>query len=395
MQTERSKRKKIRTPGSIFERPDSPFLWISFSRNGRKYRESSGSAERKVAEDLLKTRMGDSVTKPFDPAAVAKTTVSDLMCTFLMDYELAGKKSLDDAKARWKLHLEPEFGNCRASQVTTASIATYRKKRRVEQTAALATVNRELALLKSAFRFGLESDPPTVVRCPAIRLPSERGNARKGFFEDGAQHKLYEYCPELWFRALVEVGRTFGWRVSEVKSLRVRQVDFTHRTLSLDAGSTKNGEPRVVTLTNDLFLLLQSCAHGKKPEDFLITRANGKPIRDFRGMWNKACEHAGCPGRLFHDLRRTMAKNLIDAGVSEGVVMAIGGWKTRSVFDRYHIKTQAAIAKALLNREAIEKEAEAKKEAEQQKIALAEGRLGPGSHVAVTLEAENPTPSIQ
>jgi integrase len=335
-------RRKISAPGSIFQRPDSPFLWISYSRNGRKYRESAHSTAMKVAKDLLKTRMGDSVNKPFDVAALTKVTVANLVAAYLQDYRLQERKSINDAETRWRLHLEPTFGNWRAAQVTTAAIANYREHRK-GQDAALASINRELALLKAAYHFGLESDPPTVLRVPKIKLPSEKGNERKGFFEDGAQRMLFEYCGELWFRGAVEIARVFGWRISEVKGLRVRQVDFAHRTITLDSGTTKNGEARVVTMTNDLSLLLQECARGKGAEDFLLTRRNNKPIKDFRTTWKNACEHAGCPGRLFHDLRRTAAKNLIDAGISEGVVMAIGGWKTRSVFDRYHIKTQKAI----------------------------------------------------
>ena len=54
----------------------------------------------------------------------------------------------------------------------------------------------------------------------------------------------------------------------------------------------------------------------------------------------------GTPGLLFHDLRRSAARNLRNQGTAEEVIMKIGGWRTASVFKRYSIVSQSDIADA-------------------------------------------------
>ena len=76
---------------------------------------------------------------------------------------------------------------------------------------------------------------------------------------------------------------------------------------------------------------------GKQAEDFLITRANGEPVKDFREAWDALVKAAGVPGLLFHDLRR---------GVPQKTAREMSGHKTDSVFSRYNITSEADIADA-------------------------------------------------
>ena len=59
------------------------------------------------------------------------------------------------------------------------------------------------------------------------------------------------------------------------------------------------------------------------------------------------CTAAGMPALLFHDLRRTAARNLRAAGVAEEIIMRIAGWKTSSIFKRYAIIDKTDVRAAL------------------------------------------------
>ena len=114
--------------------------------------------------------------------------MQSLQTIFSRDYRINDRRSLDDAEARWKLHLQPFFGEMKASGVTSDLVARYVDGRRQEK-ASNATINREMAALKRMFRLGLQCTPPKVNRIPKFPKLAEN-NIRKGFLEDGQFEKL-------------------------------------------------------------------------------------------------------------------------------------------------------------------------------------------------------------
>jgi integrase len=222
---------------------------------------STGTTDEKKAQKKLNTRLAEINQGTFMGPQLERTKVDELAEMFERDYRINSRKSSSDATARWKLHLKPFFAGMRAIDVPSEQLARYVDKRQQEE-AANATINRELAALKRMFRLGQQSTPPKVLRAPKFPKLAEN-NVRKGFLEDGQYRKLIEYCPNLWFRALVECGRTYGWRVSELLNMRVSQVDVSQRIVRLEPGTTKNRDGREVLMTDAVRLLLSALIEGK------------------------------------------------------------------------------------------------------------------------------------
>jgi len=142
-------------------------------------------------------------------------------------------------------------------------------------------------------------------------------------------------------------GFITGWRLSEVLGLEWRQVDLARGEARLDPGTTKNGEGRVFPFTAELrALLTKQHDHTREIERrtariiAAVWHRNGKPIRDFRHAWKTACAAAGCPGLLYHDLRRIAVRRFKRSGIPRRVAMTLTGHKTESVYTRYAIVSE-------------------------------------------------------
>jgi integrase len=332
--------RRLRGEGSIYTRPRSPFLWIKYYRAGKPIRESTRTGDLGKASRLLHQRLAEVGSDPAESPRIEQL-VDDLF----RDYRINEQRSLDDVQARWRLHLKPFFGSVPATELDSRLLARYIDGRR-EEHASNATINRELACLKRMYRLAYLSTPPRVESVPQFPHLKET-NVRQGFITPEQYAKLVAHCRRLWLRAMLETAYNYGWRVSELLSLRVGQVDLVSRTIRLEPGTTKNHAGREVTIESGRLLeLLHQCVEGKRPEDHVFTRGD-KPIRDFRKSWENLRTAAGVPGLLFHDLRRTAARNLRAAGVPEEIIMRIAGWKTSSIFKRYAIVDKADVRAAL------------------------------------------------
>lgn len=323
--------------------------WVKYYKDGTPHEESSGSVREGDARRLLKLREGDIERGlPITPK-VGRIRWEEARDDVVTDYKTNGKRSLPDLLTRLRLHLDPFFRGRRLATVTTADVRRYIDLRQTEKASA-GTINRELTHLKRAFSLARQAGK--MLHAPYVPMLREN-NVRKGFFEREQLDALLSHLPA-YAQPLVRFAYLTGWRASEVYGLQWRNVDLEGRQVLLDPGATKNGEGRSFPLTTELRRLLES----QRQEADQIARENGRivpwvfffrngdPVKSIRHSWVSACKRAGCPGRLFHDLRRTAVRNFVRANVPERVAMKLSGHKTRSVFDRYNIVSEGDLRHA-------------------------------------------------
>ncbi len=348
---------KKRGFGGIYRR--GAVYWIRYWRRGKQFRESSGSSDPVVAQKKLDKRTKEiwaerQGLQAFAPRA-EKIYVDELLGELEKHYKLDGGRALPQFQA----HLKPigeAFGDMRAVDVTAKAIDNYigqrlagDKKAGIHPKAP-ATINRECQLLGQAFKLGIERRQ--IVTAPHIRHLPEN-NVRQGFFERDEFEAVVSELPE-YLQDFSRFAHLCAWRKGQIAKLTWADVDRNAGVIQARAENVKNGRPHKIVLADELAAIIErrwaareyETASGPAIAQYVFHR-DGRPVGDFRKAWKSACETASLPGKLFHDLRRSGVRNMVRAGVREGVAMAISGHRTRAIFDRYNITSDEDLRQAV------------------------------------------------
>jgi integrase len=345
--------------------------WYGFIFNGQRIQRSSKVENRREAENIEKaawTQLARGEVGIEDKPKPKIRTVGELLDSLRADYELRGKGSVPNLSL---ISVVKEvFGTKNSDKLTNDDVVAYVTKRRKEGRAD-STISNHLQVLSQAFILA-KLTPPDVPRLSV-------DNARSGFFGRDDFDRVCSRLPED-LRDFCLFGFLTGWRKNAIATLEWS--DIRDGNAYLRGVHSKNGRPYFVPLIGELASLVERREAARPLTRYsgvvlssLVFHRDGRPVNEFRKSWDSACIAAGlgamvCPrckersaeksccskcktrrkyaGRIFHDLRRSAARNLIRAGVSQAVAMRITGHETDAMFRRYNITSEDDLRDAMM-----------------------------------------------
>ena len=259
--------------------------------------------------------------------------------------EESGGKNIKTKRRQLRMYLKPYFGATRLDAISSFTIEKY-KKRRLNQTAAEATVNRELATLSHLFNSSVEWK--WLDRVPARPRKFAESAGRIIALTDDESDRLMTAAiasatPDLWL--FVAFGLNTPMRHSEILAARWERLDLPK--LRLNIPQAKAGQ-REQPITPELAKILASEREMRDDRTGWIFPSPHKDSKTghlsrMDRPFTDVVEVAGLDPELItpHVMRHTAITKLVQAGVDLPTIQRISGHKTLAMVLRYtHVHGQ-------------------------------------------------------
>lgn len=209
-----------------------------------------------------------------------------------------------------------------------------------------STHNKYRSFVKSVLSFARKRWPK-LPAAPAIPRQAEPKREIRVLTREEVA-RLLPHLP-LHLRRMARFALATGLRDANVRLLRLEQVDFEARRLTVEGADFKTGKPLVLPLSDEALAILteaRDCPqHGLAAQDENI--AAGQPAYAFTYLgvpvvrasntgWYMALAAAKIKRCRWHSLRATWASWHLAAGTPIEVVQRLGGWANLDVLTKHY-----------------------------------------------------------
>lgn len=311
-----------------------------WSEAGRSRRTSTRTTNEVEAKRFLASFKATLARPPLD------FTFADMVDAYKKDREQAGKymPAITGALHAPLLHFadwDPDLIDQSALRDFIAKRPYYGKDRSAARPVAKSTLDKEIRFIRQVFRFAEREKWGVTV--PQLQATGQNP-ARERYLSREEYCAIQKHAsPHLQLFLKVALGT--GLRKSAILQMQWAQVDFAHNMIWADGGNELKRRASV-QMNAALREALETAK--KRAVTPYVVEFRGKPVKDVKRAWQRACQRAGVKGVRIHDLRRTAASWMLQAGATFAQVAAVLG-DTEEMVRKHYGKFSPAFMRAAVD----------------------------------------------
>jgi hypothetical protein len=274
---------------AVFRRAESRFYWYQFSIDGRRYRGSTKSTNRTIAEMIsgkkfLEAREGRA---PLPRKSPLLTKLSERFLGWIAASRLQKKTKLY-YQAGWRLLSRTAISRLRLTEITEDELATLAFR------GSPANANCALRTLRRMFH---KAQDWNLIRVfPRIKLVREY--ARLLPLDQKAERSLLRFANQTLSDIVVLLRDTGMRNERELYCLRAENIDWSRKLIVIPDSKSPYGRRRVPMSTRVIEILARRC-HGRT-EGWVFPSPRGKSghLTTMAKTFQRARQRAGLPRQL-------------------------------------------------------------------------------------------------
>lgn len=310
---------------TLYRKDSGKIWWVDVTDpSGKRHRISTKTESKQLAQAFHdKFRM--ELWKEAQLGIQRDHTLAEAIDLFLKEKrKLRSIATYEERLGWWK----DQLGQRPVREVTQALIAQTAAKLDGEVTPS--TINRYLASLRAVMRL-VALKYQWIERVPTFFLHKEPKGRTRWLRPEEMGRLLAELPPHR--RDIAIFSLATGLRQGNVRNLKWSQVDLGRRVLMIDGGEMKAGRDHAIPLPDVAVEVIKRQIGQHATHVFTYM---GKPIKSSSNeVWKEACRRAGIEDFRQHDMRHTWASTLVQSGVPDNVLQALGAWETPKMVQRY------------------------------------------------------------
>lgn len=258
------------------------------------------------------------ISRGIDPLAVrqelaAEPSLNEFFAEEYWPQQGRHLRSAATLETRWRLHIAPELGHLRFSQLRPADVMRFHNRNRERRSPA--TANRVLALLKRVCNVAIMLERCDKNPCRGVRLHPEMNIRRRVLagdelrrFIDALHVEKSRVIADFLMFCLATAARR-----EECLQAKWSEISFDNRLWRIPAERAKSGKSRLIPL-NDVALNVLRARREATSGEFIFPGKRGGYLVNPMKVFEQIKGRAGISDLHIHDLRRTAASLILNEG---------------------------------------------------------------------------------